>query len=180
MIATAAFGSELAPQVQFLREFRDKHIMSTTSGSSFMNVFNAWYYSFSPYVADYEREQPWMQQMVKGSIYPLLGILQISENAYSSIDGEYGALMAGFVASSLIGATYFSPLVLAVRPIRQHKFSPRNALLIFGVTLAAVFVGIISNNAAILSFSTISFVLSTLIISAIFSAKLVYRYIIER
>jgi len=180
LIATAAFGSELAPQVQFLREFRDRHIMSTASGSSFMNVFNAWYYSFSPYVADYEREQQWLQQIIKGSIYPLLGILQLSEKAYSSIDGEYGALIAGSVASSLIGVIYFSPLVLAIRPVRQNKFPTRNALLIFGVALAVVFVGIISNNTTILALSTVPFVLSTLAISAIGSAKLVYKYIIER
>ncbi|GEM_PF-2473690 len=180
LIATAAFGSELAPQVQFLREFRDKHIMSTASGSSFMNVFNAWYYSFSPYVADYEREQPWMQQIVKGSIYPLLGILQASENAYSLMDGEYGALMAGLLASSLIGVTYFSPLVLAIKPIRQHKFMLRNALVIFGVALTFVFVGIISNNTVILTFSTVSLVLSVLTVSAVGTAKLIHKCIVER
>ena len=180
LIATAAFGSELAPQVQFLREFRDKRIMSTVSGSSFMNAFNAWYYSFSPYVADYEREQPWLQQIVKGSIYPLLGILHISEKAYSSIDGEYGAVIAGWVASSLIGVTYLSPLLLVIRPVRQYRFPSANVLLIFGIVLAVVFVGMISNNATILAFSTVSFVLSTLAISAIGSAKLVHKYIIER
>lgn len=154
--------------------------MSTASGSSFMNVFNAWYYSFSPYIADYEREQRWMQQVVKGFIYPLLGILHMSENVYSLADGEYGALMAGFVASSLIGVTYFTPLVLAIKPVRQHKFTLRNVLVIFGVALVVVFVGIISNNTVILAFSTVSLVLSVLSISAIGSAKLIHRYIVER
>jgi peptide/nickel transport system substrate-binding protein len=180
LIATAAFGSDLAPQVQFLREFRDKHILSTASGSSFMNVFNAWYYSFSPYLADYEREQPWMQQTVKGLIYPLLIILQMSENAYSLVDGEYGALMAGLVASSLIGVTYFSPFVLAMKPIRQYKFALGKVLMIFGVVLAAVFIGIISNNPIISALSTVSLVLYVLIISAVGSAKLIHNYIVER
>jgi peptide/nickel transport system substrate-binding protein len=179
LIATATFGSELAPQVQLLREFRDKRIMSTVSGSSFMGVFNAWYYSFSPYVADYEREQPWLQQTAKGFIYPTLAILQLSEKA-SLIDGEYGALIAGFVAGSLIGAVYFSPLVLAIKPMRQYKLSSRNVLLIFGVVLAGVFVGIFSNNTTILAFSTSSFVLSTLAISAMVSARWFYKHIIER
>ena len=58
LIATAAFGSELTPQVQYLRNFRDHYILSTASGSAFMNTFNSIYYSFSPQVADYEREQP--------------------------------------------------------------------------------------------------------------------------
>ena len=52
LIATAAFGSEMAPQVQFLREIRDTTVMNTQSGIAFMTGFNQFYYSFSPYVAD--------------------------------------------------------------------------------------------------------------------------------
>ena len=55
LIATAAFGSELTPQVQYLRHFRDHYILSTASGTAFMKVFNTVYYSFSPQVAEYER-----------------------------------------------------------------------------------------------------------------------------
>jgi hypothetical protein len=88
LIATAAFGSELSPEVQFLRDFRDRHILSTVSGSSFMNVFNSWYYSFSPHVADYERNNTWFQKVVKTSIYPLLGILLISEKPYTLLPSE--------------------------------------------------------------------------------------------
>src|SRR3970040_1565795 len=54
LIATATFGSELSPQVQSLRELRDKTLLQTTSGSSFMNGFNQFYYLFSPTVADIE------------------------------------------------------------------------------------------------------------------------------
>jgi len=48
LIATATFGTELAPQVQFLREIRDNALMTTVSGASFMGGFNTIYYSFSP------------------------------------------------------------------------------------------------------------------------------------
>ena len=58
LIATAAFGNEMAPQVQFLRELRDNTVLQTQSGTSFMTGFNQFYYSFSPTVADYERENP--------------------------------------------------------------------------------------------------------------------------
>ena len=64
LIATAAFGSEMAPQVQFLREIRDNTVMSTQSGTAFMTGFNHFYYSFSPYVADYERENPVFKEAV--------------------------------------------------------------------------------------------------------------------
>ena len=65
LIATAAFGTELAPQVQFLREIRDNTVMSTTSGASFMTGFNQLYYSFSPTIADMERANPMFQEVVR-------------------------------------------------------------------------------------------------------------------
>ena len=58
LIATATFGSEMAPQVQFLREIRDNTVLQTESGTSFMTGFNQFYYSFSPAIADYERDNP--------------------------------------------------------------------------------------------------------------------------
>ena len=54
LIATAAFGSEMAPQVQLLRELRDNTVLQTQAGTTFMTGFNQFYYSFSPAVADYE------------------------------------------------------------------------------------------------------------------------------
>lgn len=68
LIATATFGSELAPQVQFLRDFRDKQIMQTFAGSNFMVAFNAWYYSFSPAVAQYEYSHATTHDYQGGSI----------------------------------------------------------------------------------------------------------------
>ena len=52
LIATATYGSELAPQVQQLRELRDNQLLNTESGSVFMSTFNDVYYSFSPIIAD--------------------------------------------------------------------------------------------------------------------------------
>ena len=77
LIATAAFGSELAPQVQFLREVRDNTLLSTTSGATFMTGFNHIYYSFSPAVADLERENPGFREAVKLFITPMLSTLSI-------------------------------------------------------------------------------------------------------
>jgi len=83
LIATAAYGTELAPQVQFLREIRDSTVMSTTSGAAFMTGFNQLYYSFSPTVADMERENPAFQEAVKVFITPMilsLSILTLAED----------------------------------------------------------------------------------------------------
>ena len=83
LIATAAYGSEMAPQVQFLREIRDNQLMNTDSGISFMTGFNQVYYSFSPYVADIQRENPMFKEIVKIGITPLLSSLSVMEYAES-------------------------------------------------------------------------------------------------
>jgi len=81
LIATAAYGSELAPQVQMLREIRDNQLMNTESGSAFMTTFNEAYYSFSPYIADMERESPVFKEIVKAGLTPMLSTLTIMESA---------------------------------------------------------------------------------------------------
>jgi len=83
LIATAAYGSEMSPQVQLLREIRDNQLMNTESGTAFMSTFNNIYYSFSPIIADMEREHPMFKEAVKLSLTPMLSSLAIMENANS-------------------------------------------------------------------------------------------------
>jgi hypothetical protein len=83
LIATAAYGSELAPQVQMLREIRDNQLMNTESGTTFMSGFNELYYTFSPTIADMERESPVFKEIVKLGLTPMLSTLAIMENAES-------------------------------------------------------------------------------------------------
>ena len=77
LIATAVYGSELAPQVQFLREIRDNTVMSTELGIAFMTGFNQIYYSFSPTIADLERQNPAFQYVVRAFITPMISSLSI-------------------------------------------------------------------------------------------------------
>ena len=83
LIATAAYGSEMSPQVQQLRELRDNQLMNTESGSTFMSTFNNVYYSFSPTIADYERESPMFKEVVKVGLTPMISSLSLMENANS-------------------------------------------------------------------------------------------------
>ena len=83
LIATAAYGSEMSPQVQLLREIRDNQLMNTEAGSAFMSTFNNAYYSFSPAIADMEREHPMFKEAVKLGLTPMLSSLSIMENANS-------------------------------------------------------------------------------------------------
>jgi len=110
LIATATFGSELAPQVQILRDFRDQQVLRTFAGSNFMYMFNSWYYSFSPAVARYEIDNPPARYTARVLLYPLIGILQISSLTYSKLafQPEVAILAAGILASSLIGLVYLA------------------------------------------------------------------------
>ena len=83
LIATATYGSEMAPQVQQLRELRDNQLLNTESGTSFMVMFNDIYYSFSPTIADYERENPLFKEAIKLAITPMISTLSLMENANS-------------------------------------------------------------------------------------------------
>jgi len=83
LIATAAYDSEMAPQVQLLREIRDNQLLQTESGTAFMGKFNDIYYSFSPIIADYERENPYFKEAVKLAITPMISSLSLMENAES-------------------------------------------------------------------------------------------------
>ena len=83
LIATAAYGSEMAPQVQLLREIRDNQLMNTESGTAFMGMFNDVYYTFSPIIADMQRENPMFKEAVKLGLTPMLSTLAIMQNAES-------------------------------------------------------------------------------------------------
>jgi hypothetical protein len=114
LIATAAFGSELAPQVQLLREIRDNTILQTESGSTFMTGFNQFYYSFSPAVADYERENPVFKEAVRVILTPLLTSLTLLQ--YVDIDSESEMLGYGVGVILLnIGMYFVAPAVLIMK-----------------------------------------------------------------
>ena len=101
LIATAAYGSELAPQVQLLREIRDNTLLSTESGTSFMSGFNDIYYSFSPSIADLERESPIFREGVKLFITPMLSTLSIMTLAEQGSESSVLGLGISVIALNL-------------------------------------------------------------------------------
>ena len=114
LIATATYGSELAPQVQLLREIRDNTVLQTQSGTSFMTAFNQFYYSFSPAIADYERENVIFKETVKLTLTPLLASLTLLQHA--DIDSEYDMLGYGIGIILLnIGMYFIAPAVLITK-----------------------------------------------------------------
>ena len=120
LIATAAYGSEMAPQVQFLRELRDNTVLQTHSGTSFMTGFNQFYYSFSPAVADYERENPVFREAVKLTLTPLLTSLTLLN--YVDIDTEEEMLGYGIGVILLnIGMYFVAPAAVIIAIKNRRK-----------------------------------------------------------
>jgi peptidyl-prolyl cis-trans isomerase B (cyclophilin B) len=113
-IATAAFGSELAPQVQALREIRQNVLLGTSSGTTFMAGFNEFYYSFSPGIADLERQSPIFREIVKATITPMLSTMSIL--SYADIDSEQEMLGYGIGVILLnIGMYFVVPAIIIVK-----------------------------------------------------------------
>ncbi|MFH0849108.1 MAG: CFI-box-CTERM domain-containing protein [archaeon] len=123
IIASAAYGSELAPEAQYLREFRDNQIVASMAGSQFMKAFNAFYYSFSPAVAETVASQPVLKEVVRAAIYPLIGSLKAASIVpqYLSLDAESSAILSGILASVLIGLIYASPILVIMKLSRGRK-----------------------------------------------------------
>jgi hypothetical protein len=118
LIATATYGSEMAPQVQLLREIRDNQLMSTDSGVSFMTGFNEFYYSFSPHIADMERESPVFKEMVKIGITPLLSTLSVM--SYAETDSEVLGYGIGVILMNL-GMYVAAPAIIIFKTRKYIK-----------------------------------------------------------
>lgn len=127
LIATAAHGTELAGQVQSLREVRDSTVMSTASGAAFMSAFNQAYYAVSPAVADAQRQSPELRWAVGALLAPMLwslGAMDLAEPGSELQVAGLGALVmlsnaamyGGAPAAALIGARRAASARRAGRP----------------------------------------------------------------
>jgi hypothetical protein len=67
-IATAAFGSYLAPEVAILRAFRDEVLMTNSPGRAFVE----WYYRVSPSIAAFIGEHALLKTAVRWGLTPVV------------------------------------------------------------------------------------------------------------
>jgi hypothetical protein len=104
---------------------------------------------------------------MKGILYPLIGILHLSSIIFSSLSFtiELGVILAGLVASALIGVVYFMPLALILSFVKKIKIS-RKIIHIMGLiwvgSVMTLFIAEVSNSPLIMMISTSVFVLVTL------------------
>lgn len=127
LIATATYGTELSPQVQSLREIRDNVLLSSGSGTALLSGFNEFYYSFSPGVADLERQNPLFKEVIKITITPMLSTLSILNHAEIDSGSElvgYGIMVVMLNAGIYLGAPAL--LVMVIRSKIQHKHTEKS------------------------------------------------------
>ncbi len=124
-IATATYGSEIAPEVALLRNFRDAEVMQTSAGRSFMLAFNAFYYSFSPQVASFIAFYGPVRSIMKVTLYPLIGILYVSSKIFqlSSFNRELAVTISGILAALGIGFVYLGPVAILGNRLVNNKAS---------------------------------------------------------
>ena len=189
MIATATYGSELSSEVQFLRNFRDKSIMKTTSGSNFMIAFNAFYYSFSPTVAEFIRQHENARTIAKLALYPLMGTLRIGAAVFDLFPNnpEIAAVSAGVLVSALMGVVYLGlPLsgVLACSS-RARRMAKKLQLPALAIMLASTLVIACAEALAmssVLMVTTSTMVVATLVALGLLTSRTIqgFRSSIEK
>jgi hypothetical protein len=179
LIAMATLGSQLSPQVELLRRFRD-NVVSTRTGASFLLMFNAWYYSFSPRAASYISNNSQARSVMKGILYPLIGSLTLASELYSFLSGypEYATLLSGLLVSSMIGIFYLGlPWSIIMRKFRLAtgaSLSVWGASLLMG--LSGILLGLSSGSAALLMIAGPFTVLSTMFGSAALVGGVVAKF----
>ena len=184
LIATATYGSELSPEVQSLRRFRDTRILPTFAGGQFMAVFNSFYYSFSPNVAEYVASDAVARSLLKALLYPLIKILSFAELSSRpfTFNSELGALVSGLVASALIGAVYvfpmlLTPLILTSRRILRSRKPILSLTFLFLVSILMIIVGEFFKSDSAMMLATSSLVLTTIFLSSMLLGIAVVKYL---
>lgn len=179
LIVTATYDSEFSPQVQFLRAFRDNFVLTTYAGSRFMLVFNAWYYSFSPFVAEVIAYHDQLRTLMKLLLSPLIGILQLGGGISNLLSETHEAaiILTGAVMASMLGVVYGSiPVAVIIgswrrlRRFAQRAEIPLTCSAVLGLT--GVFFAELLRIDALMLFSTSAMVLAILVVSALLSGRL--------
>lgn len=124
IIVTASYGSELMPDVVFLKDFRDRVIRRSYLGGRFLWIFEKLYYAFSPQLAEFISKHELLRAWVRIGLKPLIGILKLSSTAYDKISpSEFSVLTIGLIASLAIGMAYLWPLAFLLR-MKMCRIAP--------------------------------------------------------
>jgi hypothetical protein len=120
-IATAAFGTPMAQEVQILREFRDTYLLTNRVGQVGVALYNR----YSPPIADFLRHHAILRGAVRLVLRPVITVSQFwlhSSTAHKMLAGVLVALLV------LALGVWTTKALLQSRPAcrlrRSHRHSP--------------------------------------------------------
>jgi len=119
-IATASFGYYSAPQVQILRQWRDRYLLTSDLGTSIVQ----WYYQHSPPVANYIRSHTTAKIITRLMLYPLIQFASLvtANNFYQQLAALFRLMV--LLACALLGWQLLSRLTRqAVHRIQSKPVS---------------------------------------------------------
>lgn len=119
-ISTAAFGSEMAPEVETFRKFRNQFLLTNQYGKEFVKM----YYKYSPPFANFIAKNESLRAAVRFFLYPLL--------AFSTVALQYGILIA-----LLTAMVCFILLNAVLKTVFKNKKVIASIAVILLITFAA-------------------------------------------
>jgi hypothetical protein len=140
-----------------------------------MLAFNAWYYSFSPPVANYIANHWVQREAMQVILYPAIAILGLSYNAFNAASAypEIAIILTGILASAMLGGFYLGLPIGAIRyTVKRLKARALGAALQRVLTVAtlasgsALVAGELTDASALLMVSSVALVLSVMLLSA--------------
>jgi parallel beta-helix repeat protein len=104
-IATAAYGTPIADEVQVLRDFRDEYLLTNPLGQAFVDI----YYQVSPPIAEFITEHPSLKPIVRTALLPAVVISYVFVNTSPA------------VKIAILGLLVLVSVVVAVWVIKQRS-----------------------------------------------------------
>ena len=141
-----------------------------------MQVFNAWYYSFSPSVAGFIANNDPLRAPVRMVLYPLLGVLGISTLTYSMLSAspEFAVVVAGLIASSLIGLVYLTlPVLVGMKRLTKRRSIRISSVAKVSLTSLALALAVLAAGEVAGSFLLLAVGGSVLVLTCLISAPII-------
>jgi hypothetical protein len=108
-IATAAYGTPMAEEIQVLRDFRDEYLVTNPVGSTLVDI----YYTVSPPIAEFITEHPSLKPIVRAGLAPAVAISTVVLNTSPA------------EKSALVGLLVLLSVALAIWATRRRGKSPQ-------------------------------------------------------
>jgi len=100
-IATAAYGTPMADEIQVLRDFRDEYLVTNPVGKTLVDI----YYTVSPPIAEFITEHPDLKPAVRAGLFPAVAMSTVAVNASPAEKAAIAGLLVLFSVALAVWAT---------------------------------------------------------------------------